>query len=387
MLLPLLAIGKPAKGDLLDVGCGFSFVPHYWTTMGHGDAVGLESSRYGTIGSEILGTRVIAKYYGAADEIRDRRFDYVFSSEVIEHVRDPHAFAAEIAQGLKPDGIMVLTTPSAAAASSKTDPATLGSALSPGFHYFLASKTALADVLRAAGFPHVKVIDNGIRLFAWASKNPLPEIDLHSFDRAAYYTYLWKLSETDDHHVRCGALYRLFKDYVLTNQLEDARTAYEKLRDATLAGYEIDLDHPTQYPKLGELAGHVWKSRPSWLGVAQYVRALYLSRAEKDDNRARMAIEAGIAAMQEECDRGLQFAGEPYHFLPRAKRLKTELLVRDLSDQLRTGKGDVNHPKTLKAIYALAASATFQTFRPNNFGPSIERFWLRLKRSIRKRMK
>ena len=201
MLLPLLAIRKPVKGDLLDVGCGFSFVPHYWTTMGHGDAVGLESSRYGTIGSDILGTNVIAKYYNDAEEIRDRRFDYVFSSEVIEHVRDPHAFVAEIAQGLKPDGIMVLTTPSVAAASSNTDPATLGSALSPGFHYFLASKSALADILRAAGFPHVKVIDHGIRLFAWASNNPLPVIDLYSFDRAAYFTYLRRLSETADHHV------------------------------------------------------------------------------------------------------------------------------------------------------------------------------------------
>ncbi len=33
MLHPVLALGDRAKGSLLDVGCGFGFVPHFWTEM------------------------------------------------------------------------------------------------------------------------------------------------------------------------------------------------------------------------------------------------------------------------------------------------------------------------------------------------------------------
>ncbi|MBL0923633.1 MAG: bifunctional 2-polyprenyl-6-hydroxyphenol methylase/3-demethylubiquinol 3-O-methyltransferase UbiG [Sphingomonadaceae bacterium] len=45
------------------------------------------------------------------------RFDVVTSMEVIEHVSDPAAFVAELARHLKPDGLLLLSTPNRTAAS------------------------------------------------------------------------------------------------------------------------------------------------------------------------------------------------------------------------------------------------------------------------------
>ena len=45
------------------------------------------------------------------------KFDLVTSMEVIEHVADPAAFIAGLAAHLKPDGLMIISTPNRTAAS------------------------------------------------------------------------------------------------------------------------------------------------------------------------------------------------------------------------------------------------------------------------------
>jgi 2-polyprenyl-6-hydroxyphenyl methylase/3-demethylubiquinone-9 3-methyltransferase len=45
------------------------------------------------------------------------QFDLVTSMEVIEHVTDPAAFVAELTAHLKPEGLMILSTPNRTAAS------------------------------------------------------------------------------------------------------------------------------------------------------------------------------------------------------------------------------------------------------------------------------
>ena len=45
------------------------------------------------------------------------QFDVVTSMEVIEHVTDPAAFVAELARCLKPDGLLIMSTPNRTAAS------------------------------------------------------------------------------------------------------------------------------------------------------------------------------------------------------------------------------------------------------------------------------
>jgi 2-polyprenyl-6-hydroxyphenyl methylase/3-demethylubiquinone-9 3-methyltransferase len=45
------------------------------------------------------------------------QFDVVTCMEVIEHVMDPRAFVAELVRHLRPDGLMLLSTPNRTAAS------------------------------------------------------------------------------------------------------------------------------------------------------------------------------------------------------------------------------------------------------------------------------
>lgn len=47
------------------------------------------------------------------------QFDLVTSMEVIEHVTDPAAFVAELTAHLKPEGLMILSTPNRTAASKR----------------------------------------------------------------------------------------------------------------------------------------------------------------------------------------------------------------------------------------------------------------------------
>ncbi|MGL5838395.1 MAG: bifunctional 2-polyprenyl-6-hydroxyphenol methylase/3-demethylubiquinol 3-O-methyltransferase UbiG, partial [Sphingorhabdus sp.] len=54
---------------------------------------------------------------GELEELKLDRFDLVTSMEVIEHVTDPAGFVMGLAARLKPDGLMILSTPNRTAAS------------------------------------------------------------------------------------------------------------------------------------------------------------------------------------------------------------------------------------------------------------------------------
>ena len=108
-----------AGKSALDVGCGAGLLCEPLARMGaavtgvdaapenveaakaHAALSGLSIDyRAGEIAAQGLGT-----------------FDVVSSMEVIEHVTDPAAFIAELARHLKPDGLLLLSTPNRTAAS------------------------------------------------------------------------------------------------------------------------------------------------------------------------------------------------------------------------------------------------------------------------------
>jgi len=325
MLEPLLAIDRPRKGDLLDIGCGFGFVQHFWEQLGYGEAVGLETSQYGVVGREKLGTNIIHKYYNDADEIHGRKFDYVFSSEVLEHVPDPKAFLTEISQGLSEDGILVLTTPSATAVKPDTEYSTLIATLSPGFHYFISSKEALTTLLEEAGYPHVCVRDGGSRLFAWASHQPLPEIADGFTEWPTYLDYLRNLAKHDDYHIAGGAMYRLLKDSINLGEMERAKEIYPHFE--TLARDHYDLDF--QNVKKSEARRRARTERdnetfPSWMGCGFYFAGLFLKRTGKSRTAQHDLFAAAVDTMTSE----MKIASEPVveiaHFLPFAEECLAE---------------------------------------------------------------
>ncbi len=333
MLEPLLRL-RPVSGDLLDVGCGFGFVPHFWQSSGLGKSVGLETSEYGRIGREKLGADIRHSYYAPIRSDLDGRFRYVFASEVLEHVPDPASFVAEISAGLAPDGILVLTTPDAKAIRSGQDHSVLLAALSPGFHYFLASELALSHLLRQAGFRYVRVESTGTRLFAWASHRPLPDLAPVGEGWETYLAYLNRLSNHPDHHVAGGARYRLFKDRLNTGDLAGASLGWKSLCDLAQAGYGIDLadagagvDHvPTdgavKIRKLPEFS-----ATPSWLGCALYFGAKYLRARGTALQELVLMLCRSMEEMGRDVEDLAQFAQEPAYFIPQAR----ELLARCLA--------------------------------------------------------
>ena len=320
MLEPLLAIDDGNKGDLLDIGCGFGFVAHFWKLMGHGDAVGLESSQYGKVGREKLGVDIIHSYYKDATEIAGRKFDYVFSSEVIEHVPDAKAFVREISVALKDDGILVLTTPCADAIRPGTDMSMLGAILSPGFHFFVTRAKALEDVLTACGFAHVKVQNTGTRLFAWASRRPLPDIRTDFQDWPHYFDYLEHLSKLPDPHVAGGALYRLLKDSINLGLYDWSDRAYPFFEALAKSVYGIDFRNPqASRPAQSDGKAPDYSKFPSWTGCGYLFAGRYLEHEGHDPAMLAPIYRAATETMRREVADGAQFAQEPYYFLGMAE--------------------------------------------------------------------
>jgi 2-polyprenyl-6-hydroxyphenyl methylase / 3-demethylubiquinone-9 3-methyltransferase len=112
-LKPLL--GKTA----LDAGCGAGLLCEPLARMGAG-ITGVDAAP-----ENIAAAKAHAAQSGLSIDYRAgelsaqklSRFDLVTSMEVIEHVTDPEAFVAELVVHLKPEGLLIMSTPNRTAAS------------------------------------------------------------------------------------------------------------------------------------------------------------------------------------------------------------------------------------------------------------------------------
>jgi len=105
---------KPlANKRALDVGCGAGLLCEPLARLGAA-VTGVDAAA-----ENIAAAREHAEKMGLAIDYRQgdiatlglKDFDLVCSLEVIEHVADKHAFLAALAEAMKPDGLMVLSTP------------------------------------------------------------------------------------------------------------------------------------------------------------------------------------------------------------------------------------------------------------------------------------
>ena len=110
----------PVAGkSALDVGCGAGLLCEPLARMG-ADVTGVDAAP-----ENIEAAHAHAALSGLAidyraGEIADQglgQYDIVSCMEVIEHVVDPAAFVGELARHLKPDGLLLLSTPNRTAAS------------------------------------------------------------------------------------------------------------------------------------------------------------------------------------------------------------------------------------------------------------------------------
>ncbi len=105
------------KLKILDIGCGAGTICFYLASRGH-DITGIDISQ-----KAVNECRRSAKQLGinAAEFIRldfpreklkNRKYDIVILTEVIEHIEDDYLAIKEISRLLKPNGLLVLSTPS-----------------------------------------------------------------------------------------------------------------------------------------------------------------------------------------------------------------------------------------------------------------------------------
>jgi 2-polyprenyl-6-hydroxyphenyl methylase / 3-demethylubiquinone-9 3-methyltransferase len=103
----------------LDVGCGAGLLCEPLARMGAA-VTGVDAAPENIAAAKAHAMSSDLHIDYRAGEIAQQglnQFDIVCSMEVIEHVTDPAAFVAELARHLKPDGLLLLSTPNRTPAS------------------------------------------------------------------------------------------------------------------------------------------------------------------------------------------------------------------------------------------------------------------------------
>lgn len=108
-----------AGKSALDVGCGAGLLCEPLARMGAA-VTGVDAAPENVAAAKAHAALSGLNIDYRAGEIAEQglgTFDVVTSMEVIEHVTDPAAFLAELARHLKPDGLLLMSTPNRTAAS------------------------------------------------------------------------------------------------------------------------------------------------------------------------------------------------------------------------------------------------------------------------------
>jgi SAM-dependent methyltransferase len=116
-------------------------------------------------------------YDGAVMPFPDGAFDHILCVEVLEHVADPRAFAAELARVLRPGGTLLMTVPWSARLHH----------LPHDFHRF--TRFGLQALLGSSGFVDVAIEERGNDIAAIANKTLVATIALL---RARGVGLLWR---------------------------------------------------------------------------------------------------------------------------------------------------------------------------------------------------
>ena len=146
----------------LDVGCGGGFVVGAMKTLGAREAVGIDlnpsavsyAKKHYPLGQF---------YHGSFAELFDetKGFNFVYSSEVIEHVEDVEEYARFLQSALVPGGVLFITTPDIES-NQVPDDATEWDVFSPPQHIQFFNQHNLIILLRRFGLSPIKrVKDRG----------------------------------------------------------------------------------------------------------------------------------------------------------------------------------------------------------------------------------
>lgn len=294
-MLEPLGFAEPGPGRMLEIGGGFGFPSDYVQTVLGWTAKGYDPSGLAVMGKRYLGLDITRDYW-TSDTPLTEPFDIAYASEVIEHIPEPGPFLAALRRAVGQHGVVALTTPNGAALNPGTTPGMLVPIASPGLHVTLFSAKGLELALRSAGFPHVRVEEDGSQLLAFASEAPLPAP--RRLDDGRYIDYLYRRIGTPDlaPALLSGLRYRLLKELVNLGDAAGALRLYAEMAVALRDRFAIDIENPaTLTMPAASIESREWLSLlPGNITGLLYFRAVLANNAEGDARSA--ALYAGRAA-------------------------------------------------------------------------------------------
>jgi len=174
----------PSK--VLDVGCGLGFL--LGALEGKHEKYGLEVSSYAADCA-----KKYAQIYNKPLEelgIEENSFDVVISHHVIEHVDSPESFLGEIKKILRPDGLLVISTPDFKSVCAKLFKERYRM-LFDKTHVNLFSFQSLKDMLTDFGFEILEVDFPYFDTEYFTEKNVLKMLDYDKTDSSELSPACW----------------------------------------------------------------------------------------------------------------------------------------------------------------------------------------------------
>lgn len=246
---PLAQVQKPVGSSYMEVGCGFGFGLDFALRTRGWQGIGIDPAPLAELGRDALNLPIELRYLRDDDEARGT-MDVVMGSEVIEHVTSPRAFLRTVCAMLKPDGVLILTTPNAEDILPATPPGILVPLLSPSLHLVIQNPTSMRRLLTEVGFTHVKVEIDSHSLVAFASKTPLAIETDHNRLRQVYRRYLLDRSRdvAPDSDIFIGFAGRAFFECVNDADFGGAQEAWDRLLPVCRVRYGFDLNDMVALP-------------------------------------------------------------------------------------------------------------------------------------------
>ncbi len=243
----LARIQHPAGARYLEVGCGLGFGLDFAIHGLGWQGRGFDPSPIAEAGRARLGLPITLDYFRGT---QDEPFDVLMAAEVIEHVPSPRDFLSLLRGALADDGVLVLTTPDAAAIRPETSSGALVPLLSPGLHLILQTAPSLARLLEEAGFAHVAIEHDSFSLVAFASRAPLALRTDRATARARYRAWL---RDRAANLAQDPGLQVAFAGHALWEAANDAdfataRAVVPPLADALARRFSIAIDAPLPLP-------------------------------------------------------------------------------------------------------------------------------------------